>query len=430
MIGGHLKAGPLRERPFRYYLAARFSSLLGSSLAPIALAFAVLDLTSSPLALGFVLASRTIPNIVLLLFGGVVADRFRRDRVLVISNTLCALTQAMAAFLLFSGIATVWQIAAIEALNGAAAAFTGPALKGILPQLVKREHLQPANALSGIARNIAMVGGGSLAGIIVGFAGSAWGLGVNAVTYALAAILLSRIRLPDAPRSGQSTISDLKDGWREFIARQWVWVVVLAFAIVNAITVAGFATLGPVVADDSFGRFGWGIISSAQAVGFLLGGVIMLRWRPRRPLAVGVAVLLIDVPVMATLGLHPVLPPLLVGFLLMGIASSIFSVAWESALQQHIPEDRLSRVASYDMLGSFVAIPIGQLVAGPLALVFGVETVLWFGAGLLCLVLLVTLAQRSVRGLSQSKTEGRSEPPAQSEARGQSEPPRQTEPSA
>ncbi|MFD0558433.1 putative MFS family arabinose efflux permease [Stackebrandtia endophytica] len=401
MIGRHLRSGPLRKPPFRYYLAARFSSLLGSSLAPIAIAFAVLDLTSSPLALGIVLASRTIPNVVLLLFGGVVADRFRRDHVLVISNTLCALTQAVAALLLFSGIATVWQIAAVEALNGAAAAFTGPALKGILPQLVDRRDLQPANALSGIARNVALVGGGSIAGIIVGFAGSAWGLGVNALTYAVAAFLLSRIRLTDVPRSGNSTIGDLKDGWREFIARQWVWVVVLAFAVVNAITVAGFATLGPVVADESFGRLGWGIISSAQAVGFLLGGVLMLRWRPRRPLAVGVAVLVIDVPVMALLGLHPVLPPLLAGFLLMGIASSIFGVAWESALQQHVPEDRLSRVASYDMVGSFVAIPIGQLIAGPLALAFGLDTVLWMGSILLFVVLLTTLAQRSVRELGQ-----------------------------
>lgn len=387
--------------PFRYYLAARFSSLLGSSLAPIAIAFAVLDLTSSPLALGIVLASRTIPNVVLLLFGGVVADRFRRDHVLVISNTLCALTQAVAAILLFSGIATVWQIAAIEALNGAAAAFTGPALKGILPQLVDRKDLQPANALSGIARNVALVGGGSIAGIIVGFAGSAWGLGVNALTYAVAAFLLSRIRLTDVPRRGNSTIGDLKDGWREFTARQWVWIVVLAFAVVNAITVAGFTTLGPVVADESFGRLGWGIISSAQAVGFLLGGVLMLRWRPRRPLAVGVAVLMVDVPVMALLGLHPVLPPLLVGFLLMGVAASVFGVAWESALQQHVPEDRLSRVASYDMVGSFVAIPIGQLIAGPLALAFGLDTVLWMGSILLLLALLTTLAQRSVRELGQ-----------------------------
>jgi MFS family permease len=340
--------------------------------------------------------------VLLVLFGGVVADRFRRDLVLVTSNFLCMATQAVAAGLLLSGVAEVWQIAVIEAVNGAAAAFSFPALQGIMPQLVARDELQQANALNGMVRNVTLIGGGVLGGAIVGFLGPGWGLSVNAVMYGMAALLIAQLRLGDRPTEGsmsRSTLHDLRAGWREFTARRWVWVIVLAFCFINAATAGAIHTLGPVIADQSFGRVGWGLLQSATGVGLVLGALIMLRWRPQRPLVIGMLGIAFDAPLMVMLGLDPSLVPLLLVAVLAGVGSDLFGIGWETSLQQHIPRDKLSRVASYDALGSFVAMPVGQIVAGPLASIIGTERVIVASGVIVGIVVALTIADPSVRGL-------------------------------
>ncbi|MGW0231611.1 MFS transporter [Actinopolymorpha singaporensis] len=404
MIDRHSLA-PLRHQRFRYFLGARFATLLGSAIAPIAVAFAVLDLTHSPATLGVVLAARTIPMVVLVLFGGVVADRIRRDVVLVSANVVCLLTQSLAAILLLTGTAQVWQIAAIEAVNGAAAAFTFPALQGLLPQLVNRSELQQANALNGLSRNVTLIGGGAVGGALVGFLGPGWGLAVDAVTFGVAALLISRLRLAGVPRESQqrsSTWADLRVGWQEFVSRRWVWVIVAAFCVFNAVTAGSFQTLGPVVADETFGAVGWGLVQSASGVGLVVGALVMLRWRPRRPLVVGMLGCGVAVFELLLLGLTPTLAPLLAISFLVGVGTDLFGIGWETALQEHVPTDRLSRVASYDALGSMVAVPVGQLLAGPLAAVFGTSAVIVGGAVVLGVVVALTVSDSSVRGLRRS----------------------------
>src|SRR6266508_2074493 len=189
----------LRHRSVRAFLAARFTSMLGGSIAPIALAFAVLDVSDSAAALGVVLAARSIPNVLFMLIGGVVADRLPRHLVLVAANSLCALTQAIAATLLVTGNAQIWQLVALEALNGVAAAFLFPAQTGVLPALVDREELPQANALAGFIRSTALIGGGAIAGVIVGFAGPAAGLYIDAATFVIAAARTHRQLDADRP---------------------------------------------------------------------------------------------------------------------------------------------------------------------------------------------------------------------------------------
>lgn len=406
MIGrllGDEALAPLRHVRYRYFLGARFASLLGSAIAPIALAFAVLDLTHSASALGTVLAARTIPMVVLMLFGGVIADRFRRHVVLVVSHVVCFATQALAATLLLTGAAEVWHLASIEAVNGAAAAFTFPAMTGLLPHLVPRAQLQHANALSGLVRNVTMIGGASAGGVIVGFVGPGWGLAVDALSFAVAAALLARLRLPMAERLEKSTmLRDLRVGWWEFVARRWVWVIVVAFGLLNAIQAGAFATLGPVVADETFGRVGWGMVASAQGAGLVVGALVLLRFRPRHPMRLGMAGMLCEVPVLLVLGLVPSAPGLAVAAFFAGVGGAMFGIAWETALQQHVPGDRLSRVSSYDALGSFVAIPVGQLLAGPLAAVFGVREVIGVGAVFYAVIAAATLVERSVWTLERA----------------------------
>jgi MFS family permease len=394
---------PLRHVSYRYYLSARFASLLGNAIAPIALAFAVLDLTRSASALGMVLAARTLPMVVLMLYGGVIADRFRRHVVLVVANALCFATQALAAGLLLSGTAELWHLAAIEAVNGAAVAFTLPAMQGLMPQLVPRGELQQANALGGLVRNATVIGGASAGGAIVGFGGPGWGLAVDALSFGVAAALLSRLRLPASDRLEKSTVLyDLRVGWREFVSRRWVWVIVAAFSVLNAIQVGALQTLGPVIADETFGRVGWGLVSSAQAVGLVIGGLVLLRFRPRHPMRLGMLGMSALVPVYIVLGLAPALWLLMLVIFVAGFGVELFSIGWETALQQHIPHEKLSRVSSYDILGSFVALPVGQLLAGPLAQAYGAREVIVVGAVVYAGVVVIALLDRSVWGLGRA----------------------------
>ncbi|MEV5968310.1 MFS transporter [Kribbella sp. NPDC051952] len=386
----------LRHRDVRIFVSARFVSLLGSAIAPIALVFAVLDVSDAAKAVGIVLAARSIPNIIFLLVGGVISDRLPRHLVLVVANSVSGLTQALAAVLVLSGHATIWQLAAIEAVNGVASAFVMPALTGILPSIVDRAELPQANAVSGFARSIAMIGGGAVAGVIVGFTGPGVGLAVDAVTFFLGAYLLARLSIPRIERVASSVLTDLRVGWTEFVSRQWVWAVVLGFSLLNVIFVACYRTLGPVVADNTFGRTGWGIASACFGIGLIVGGVLMIRIKPRYPLRIGMFAIMLDAPVMVALALAPNTILIAAMSFLVGISYEIFGIGWETALGQHIPIDKLSRVSSYDMLGSIVAVPIGQLSVGAAAAAAGITAVELYGAALYVAIALATLLVPSV----------------------------------
>ncbi|MEV4259982.1 MFS transporter [Kribbella sp. NPDC049584] len=389
----------LRHRDVRLFISARFISILGSTIAPVALVFAVLDVSDSASAVGVVLAARSIPNIVFLLIGGVISDRLPRHLVLVVANTVSGLTQALAATLVLSGHATIWQLAAIEAVNGIAAAFVMPAMTGILPSIVDRGELPQANAIAGFARSSAMIGGGAVAGVIVGLTGPGVGLAVDAATFLIAAALLSRLTIPRIERAATSMLTDLRDGWSEFVSRQWVWVIVLAFGLLNLIFTACYQTLGPVIADRTFGRTGWGVVSACFGAGLVASGIIMLRLKPRYPLRTGMLGMLLTVPVMLCLALFPYTWAMGIAAFLLGVAFDIFGIGWETALGQHVPIDKLSRVSSYDMLGSFIAGPVGQLTVGYVAAVVSVKAVELYGAALFVLITVLTLVVPSVWNL-------------------------------
>jgi MFS family permease len=386
----------LRHRDVRLFVTARFVSLLGSAIAPIALVFAVLDVSDNARSVGVVLAARSIPNVVFLLIGGVISDRLPRHLVLVVANTMSGLTQGLAAALVISGHAQIWSLAAIEAVNGVAAAFVMPALTGILPSIVDRAELPQANAVSGFARSVAMIGGGAVAGVIVGFTGPGVGLAVDAVTFVLGALLLTRLTIPRIQRTAGTVLSDLRAGWSEFVSRQWVWVIVLAFCLLNVIFSACYQTLGPVIADDTFGRAGWGVASACFGAGLIAGGILMIRVKPRYPLRIGMFGILLGAPVMVCLVLAPRTATIAATAFLVGVSYEIFGIGWETALGQHVPLDKLSRVSSYDILGSIIAIPAGQLTVGYVVAGIGVRAVELYGAGLYILIAVLTLFVPSV----------------------------------
>jgi MFS family permease len=407
-VTGHASAvATLREPNFRYYFLSRLINGAGSTMAGIALAFAVLEVSSSPSALGIVLAAHSIPMVLFLLAGGVIADRFGRTLIIQASNVLAGLTQLAIAGLVISGTGQLWLIAVLSAANGIVASISFPALASVMPQLVPREQLQPANVLMSVQRGILAVIGPTVGGILVVTVGAGWALAVDGVTYLLAAATLSLVRIPPAPPRADRTgmVADLREGWRYFRGTTWLWVVVLAFGVLNAIHSAAIDTLGPVLAKGTaaIGETGWGLGLSAQAAGFLLLSVIMIRVRLERPLLWGmVGVALFGLP-MLVLGLDPEVAVLMAAFFAAGIGMELFGLGWNLAMQEHVPDDMLSRAYSYDALGSFVAIPVGQLAAGPLAVAFGTrETIVACGV-LYVVICLATLGSRSVRDLQRAE---------------------------
>jgi MFS family permease len=393
---------PLSDRRFRFFFASRAVNIWGTTMAPVALAFAVLAVEDSAAALGQVLAARSIPMVLFLLLGGVVADRFGRRLVIQVSNAVSVLSQALAAGLVITGHAELWQLIVIEAVNGTAAATAFPAMQGMVPQLVPRHQLQQANVLLSMVRGALFAIGPTTAALLVVTVGPGWALAVDAATWLVALLLLLPVRVPHrAPAAGGGVVQDLREGWQLFRATTWLWVVVLAFGALNAIIAGAWHTLGPIVAKDTIGITGWGYVLSAQAIGLVATGVVLMRVRIRYPLRAGMLGCLVFAAPLLLLGLEPVLVPLVVGMFLAGAGLEVFGLGWSLAMQEKIPEEMLSRAYSYDALGSLVAVPVGQLTFGPLAAWLGTRPVLVGAAAAYAMICLLTLASRSVRDLER-----------------------------
>jgi len=368
--------------PFRYLFAARFLTVLGNGIAPIALAFAVLDIGGSVSDLGLVVASRSIFNVLFLLLGGVLADRYSRSQVLVSSSVVAAVSQAFVAWSVLDGSATVAGLAILGALNGAAAGIALPASSALVPQTVPAQSLREANAFIQLSIYGGTVIGASLGGILTSAVGPGWGLAIDALGFAASAPLYLLIRVtPLETRTVQNNIlQDLKEGWTEFASRAWVWAVVVQFTIINAAFSGVVMVLGPVVADASFGRTQWGIIIASQSIGLIAGSSLALRWRPRRDLFIGVMLVGLCALPIFLLSQLAATPWLIAAFFVAGVTFGLFGVAWAHSLQTHIPPEKLARVYAYDAVGSFVAIPFGELIAGPLAMHYGSSNVLLVSA--------------------------------------------------
>ncbi|WP_199440758.1 MFS transporter [Umezawaea beigongshangensis] len=395
---------PLRFTAFRWLIAGRGCTELANAIAPIVLAFAVLDMTGSVVDLGIVVGARSAALVVLVLFGGVLADRLPRSVVLQGTASAAAATQLLIAATLLGDLRSLPLLIALSAANGAVAAISLPAASALTPQTVPAELLVRANALARIAVNTGRFSGAALGGLLVATAGPGWALVGNGVVFGLAALAYWRVRAVRVPRSGTTDVlGDLRDGWRAFVEHTWVWVVVLQFTVVNAVVAGGLFVLGPAVADGTIGRAAWGFVIAAQTVGLLVGGVVAATWRPRRALLVGVLVVLLDAVPLLVLAGAPRVVPLLLAMFLVGVSNELFAVAWDVSLQENVAEEKLARVYSYDMLGSFVAMPIGEIAAGPLAKHWGVSTTLVVLAALLVTATLAALTSRQVRGLTRRR---------------------------
>jgi len=400
------------EPRFKLLFAGRAVSDLGDKLVPVALAFAVLELNSSASALGLVFAARMIPMVVLVLVGGVWADRLPRNVIMLSADAVRACTQVTIGVLLITGRAEVWHLLVLMAVYGAAQAFFDPAATGLVPQTVSRARLQQANGLLQLSRSTANVVGPAVAGVLVATVGAGWAFVADSATFVVSAVFLALLRIERETRETRTRfVADLVEGWREFSSRTWVWVSVTYFAFFHLLVLAPFWVLTPIVADDELGGAGaYATILTSMGIGAILGGLVALRVEPRRPLAVAFAVVLLEVPLyLALAGAAPL--ALIAGFALFGSAAINFAgTLWLTVLQTNIPERALSRVSSYDWLGWLVFLPIGYMLAGPAAEVFGVAETLVFAAVWSLASTLVVLSLEAIRGVRRSRPKSALEP--------------------
>jgi MFS family permease len=392
---------PLGHPNFRWYYIASTVNTAGSSMAGVALAFAVLSIDNSPSALGFVLAANTIPMVLFLLFGGVIADRLPLTVVLRFGMLVVGGSQAAAAALVISGAAELWMLIVLEVVNGTVLAIAFPALASIMPQLVPRELLQQANALQSFSRGALRIIGPTISALLVVGIGPGWALGADAATWLAASAILVLVKLPPRPPREErtSTLGELREGWTYFRGTTWLWAVVLGFGFLNAIHTGAWFTLGPARAKATIGEQGWGFVLSAESLGLIVTTLVLLRRQLRMPLRSGMlGITLLGLPIFV-LGWSPHLLPLIVCAFVAGAGTEVFSMGWNLAMQEHVPENMLSRAYSYDALGSFVAMPLGQLAFGPLGAAFGARGVLMVSGAAYVVICLLVLCSRSVRGL-------------------------------
>jgi MFS family permease len=398
------RLGVLASRDFRRFYVGYTASLLGTAMSSVAIAFALLGDGGTATGLGIVSTANIVPMIAFTLFGGALADRLGRRRVMLGADLVRCAAQAALAAALAAGHPSLWLFVAAALAVGAGNAFFSPALAGLPVQLAPPGQLADANALLGTAQPAAGVAGPALAGILIAVTSPALVIAVDAATYALSALALASLhpsappRLPSPRRD--SLLRDLAEGWAEFTAHPWLWPQTVQFALFNLVTWGPYLVLGPVLARQYLGGArAWGVVLAAYGGGAILGGLGALGRAPRRPLlVVTLTTLGFALPPLA-LALRLPLPAVAGAALAAGLSTALGGALATTVEQRLIPADALSRVGAFNMVGAFAFGPVAFIAAGPAAAVFGSRAVLAFGAAWSVTLTLAVLTVPAIRRL-------------------------------
>ncbi len=375
----------LHDRDVRLLAVARTVSGAGDGMTVGALAFAVLEVTGSAAAVGLVLGATRLPLLLAIPFGGVVADRLERRTILVCADLVRALAMAAAAALLLTGRASVAALVLLVGLAATAQAFWNPAAVALLPTIVEPGRRQQANALLDGARTATALSGMLVGGVLVAATSAGVALAIDAGTFVVSAACLAALRARSggvAESAARRTLrGDVARGWREVRTRPWLLTCTVHVALLNCFALAGFFALGPVVAERELGgAVAWALVGVGFGLGMLAGGAVAYRVRPRRPLLVACAAVLLAVPELLLLAAAAPLPALAAAAALGGAEASFWMATWTATLQDRVPGEALGRVAALDSAGTLLLAPLGFVVCGALAEVVGTAPVLYAGA--------------------------------------------------
>ena len=381
----------LRISQFRLVLLERLLSTSATGISSVALSFAVLEVTRSAAhpdgnaaAVSFVLAAQLAPMLVFTLVGGILADRFRPQRVMMAANLSAAAGEGLAALMMFTHAANTWNLLVAALLMGTGGALFYPSSQSLTPRLVPEEAMQAASSLSRLAQSSMLMIGSAAGGVLVSVLGPGWAMGLDGVLLLLGTTPLLRITVTALERTAEKApgmLHELHEGWAEVRSRTWLWAVIACYAAVLAGWFGGFFVLGPEVAKARLGgAAAWATIVSCDGLGILLGGIAGLVYQVKRPMFVGTILTFAFALPPIVMGLGGPLWAISAVSVLAGFSGEYFMILWTVALTRHIPQDKLARVYSYDALGSLSASPLGDLVAGPAANAVGTKAV-QLGAG-------------------------------------------------
>ena len=394
---------------YKKLVTARFISNVGNGMSPIAMSFGVLGLEgTNEFSLSLVMFSVWVPMVVLMLFGGVIADRVNRTLLVGGMDIFAAAVTILQAVLFLTHTANIPLLCITNAAFGVGVAMWWPAFGGLMPEIVEEEHLQSAKSVMAFLANFGMIIGAFIGGVLVATTGPGWALGIDGLSFILAGALVLMIRLEDRESrqdNESSMLNDIVHGWREVRSRHWVVAVVIAFAFYNMAFEAMITVLGPLQFDTIFGGADdWGLAMGAQGLGMLLGVAVAVKFRPKEPMAAAMVAILAPVMLMYVIAVHPPMVVVVPAAFVAGFGLDVFFILWVTTVQKHIPQDLLSRVFSYDALGSNILVPVGLIVAGPLASRTSPSTALLIGAIIGTVSILATFAVRDVRHMPELAT--------------------------
>jgi MFS family permease len=370
-------------------------------MASVGLAFAVLQSRGSLADLSYVMAARLVPLVVFLIAGGVLGDRFPRRFVMLYADSLRACAQGGLAVVFFMGRPSLVLVMVLAALSGLGEAAFSPSFNALVPA----DRLADANAVRGLALSVATVGGPALASVVVAVTSPATLLLIDAISYVPSIAVLLYLRIDEPPRKPSTVLQDLRSGWRVFWSFPWLWTVTLQFTLFNLIVWGPYLVLGPASAQRYYeGPRTWGVVLAFYGIGAIVGGLLILGRRARRPLVVTTTVTFLWAAPSAAFALHAPLPVLCCATLLGGISSAVFNGLWMTTVQQRVPPEALSRVMAYIAFGAYSVGPIGMALAGPISEVAGIGTMLAIGVGWQLLANSVVLMLPAVRGLRRPET--------------------------
>jgi predicted MFS family arabinose efflux permease len=398
----------LAIRDFRILLVDRLLAPFSNGFSMVGVSFAVLNLTGSTADLSYVLAAQVAPMLVFTLVSGVFADRLRPQWVIIAGNVAVIAGEGTFGLLVLTGHPALWAMICLEALNGIGAAMFYPASQALLPQIVPDALLQEGSSISRLAMNTGQMTGAASAGLVVAVLGPGWALTLCAIGMTgTIPLLLSLGRGRDghegsrglqlAAARSAGMITELREGWTEFRSHTWLWATVIQYALVMMAFNGAFLVLGPVVARTHLGGpAAWGAITAADALGLVAGGLVSLRYTPRKPMlfVVGSGAAIALTPLALALVLP--LPVICLCAFALGTLIEVMMVQWTVQMATRIPSDKLARVSSYDALGSMSAMPLGALLAGPLAAAIGVSTTQFAAAAVIVVASALTLIPREI----------------------------------
>ncbi len=415
----------LAHGDFRMLWLAQSASVIGDNIVLVALALFVVGLTGSATDLGLVLAAHTLSLVTFLLIGGVWADRLPRHRVMIATDLIRFVLHALLAVLILAGSVQIWEVVVIEVLFGSAEAFFRPAANGLLPQTVPEGDIQPATAVVTMSGNVAEFAGPALATALVLGAGAGWAFALDAATFLVSAAFLTRVhpRRRASNAAGETAAADTAEttatsasehvglwegisaGWREVRSRVWVWATLLSFSVALFFGLAPWFVLGPIIARQQYGHLSiYGVVEATLGVGTIIGSIAAVVWRPRYPMRLGMLAICIwpltDILYATGVTLILVIP----ATVLAGMGIALFDVWWMTALAERIPPGSLSRVTSYDWMVSLGLLPIGFILAGPLARELGAVEVMLGGSILAFVAFALGLLPRQTRMLERLRS--------------------------